>query len=115
MSKRIKKYLDVMLTIPRLPMAMRRIIMRGLEKDKEFVKCICEICDNVIKSNVPMKLCQKRRLSRHKKTIRKLAVQGRKTIFKQKQKLIQQGNGVFLPLLFSIVAPMLANLIGRST
>lgn len=114
MSRRVKKYLDVMLAMPRLPLSIRRIMMRGLEKDKEFVRCICEICDNVIKSNVPMQPHQKRRLGHYKKTIRKLAARGGKILDRKRRYLIQKGNGVFLPLLFSIVAPMLANLIGRS-
>lgn len=82
-------------------------------EDKKFVQCICEICLNLLKGNVPLNKPQKGKLCRHRRTIRKLARNIKNN--KNKKKLLQRGGGVFLPLLFSIVTPILTKLLGGQT
>ena len=83
-----------------------------LLKNTTFVNCICEICLNMVKRVIPLKTDQKRKLRRHSNIIRKLVrkVKTNKNL-KHKKKLLQQGGGVFLPLLFSVVGPLLSKLL----
>jgi len=65
---------------------------------KNLVCCICEICQNILSGNIPLKLSSKKRLSRFKHLVRFLA-KPKANINKKKKLLIQKGGGTFLPLL----------------
>ena len=71
----------------------------------EFVKCVCECVKNVIKRNVQLKPSQLKKLRRHKRSLRDLAL--KKTSLKKKRQILQ--NGGFLNLLIPPVIGFLAS------
>src|ERR1700755_1724463 len=108
MSKLVKKYLPIMLEFKKLdPISKKALIM----EDEKLTKCVCEICLNLIKGNIPLNKPQKVKLRRHKNIIRKLARKVKN--LKNKMKLLQKGSGVFLPLLFSVISPLLSKIISQ--
>ena len=106
MTKRVEKYLPVIKNYSNLTSDEQRKYLQS----ESFVNCICEICLNLIKGVIPLRELQKRKLRRHSSILRKLTSKIKKKNFNNKKKLIQTG-GVFLPLLFSIVAPILTKLL----
>lgn len=109
MSQRVKKYLALMNFIKKMPKTMKNKI-KYLLYDDEFTNCICEVCHNLIKSVIPLKQCHKRKLSRYKRLIRHLGDKNSKNPKIKRRVLLQKG-GAFLPLLFSIITPLLTRFI----
>ena len=73
-----------------------------LEKSKDdLVKCICDLSFNVLKGTAPISKQDKKRLSRHKSSLRKLI--DRKLSLKNKRKVIQSG-GFLLALLTATIS-----------
>ena len=80
-----------------------------LEKSKDdLIKCICDISFNVLKGTAPISRQNKKRLSRHKSSLRKLT--DRKLSLKKKRKVIQSGG--FLSALLGAAIPILGSLFG---
>lgn len=108
MSHRIKQNIDFLKVFPTLSKQMRNKLLNNI--DNGLVNCICEICLNLIKCNIPMEKSHKRRLAHFKHIIRALATKNRTTSLKKKKYIIQRG-GSFLPLLFSLLTPLVAQII----
>lgn len=106
MTELVKKFLPVIKNYKKLSKEEKSKYL----KNTSFAKCVCEICLNLIKGVVPIKEAHKQKLRRHSNIIRKLTRKIKKKNFINKKKVIQTG-GAFLPLLFSIVAPILTKLI----
>ncbi|KAF4530492.1 hypothetical protein B566_EDAN018468 [Ephemera danica] len=64
---------------------------------------------NTLKGRVKLTPLQKRRLSRHKNTLRKLAKRG--DTWKEKRKIISQSGGFLLPLLAPILGTVLSTVL----
>ena len=80
-----------------------------LKKSKDdLVKWICDISFNVLKGTAPISKQIKKRLSRHKSSLRKLIDQ--KLSLKKKRKVIQSGG--FLSALMAAAIPILGSLFG---
>lgn len=109
MSNLLKKYGHVFLNYHKFPIKVKKTIVKNT--DSEFVKCLSEICYNLVRKNVKITKAQRRRLLRFKRCIKTLACKARSN--KLKKKYIQQKGFGFLPLLISIIAPLLGSLIGR--
>ena len=82
------------------PRAVRSIVRAA---DKDVVNTLVECCNNVLKGNVPLTDGQKKKLSRHKRNLRKLV--SKSTPATTKRALLQ--NGGFLG---SLLAPVLTML-----
>lgn len=108
MSCRLKKYSEFVILYNKLSNEMKKSILKNA--DENLVKFICEACLNIIKSNISMTKDHKQRLARSKHTIRELARKNNSVTLKKKKKIIQRG-GSFIPLLFSILSPILSKLI----
>lgn len=81
--------------------------------DVKLIKCICECALNILLGNVPLKNCQKLKLRKHRKTLRKLVE--KRGSWKSKKKFIVQKGG-FLPLLLGpIIGGLLSNLFNTSS
>ena len=81
----------------------------ALEKSKDdLIKCICDISFNVPKGTAPISRQNKKRLSHHKSSLRKLIDQ--KLSLKKKRKVIQSGG--FLSALLGAAIPILGSLFG---
>lgn len=77
------------------------------DADNKFVKCIQQCIFNTLKGNVPLESSEKKRLSKHKTILRRLAE--KRGNLKTKRKLLVQRGG-FLPY---IIGPILGALLSR--
>src|SRR5678816_3410318 len=86
MSSLVVKYLPLIKRFKKLkPVEKRKIICN----DEKFVQCVCELCLNLIKGNVPLNNPQKVKLRRHRNTIKKLSRHIKH--LNNKKKLLQKG------------------------
>jgi len=84
--------------------SVRKAILESA--DLGLTHCLCECALNVLKGNVELHPIQKRKLSRHKKTLRGLIKPG--ISWKRRRNKLIQGGGAFIPLL---LGPILASLV----
>ena len=89
------------------PAVRKQMIKNG---DKELINAICETCKNILKANVPLTPSQKRRLCRHKRTLRELVK--KKVSLKRKKQILQKGG--FLGALITPILSLLGGLIGSN-
>lgn len=88
--------------------ARRQALLRTA--DDTLVRNICECALNTLRGNVRLSADQKKRLSKHRKTLRRLACD--RGSWKSKKRLLVQRGG-FLPLLLApIIGSLVASLIG---
>lgn len=85
------------------PRNIKKIIEHG---GNELIKVLCDCSYNIIKGNVPLTKIQKKRLQRHKQTLRTLGTG--KRISLKKKKLLQKGG--FLGVLLKPIVEVLGNL-----
>lgn len=105
---RLRKHSSVLRVLKTAkPSIVRRIIKNG---SNDLLSVLCECCHNVIKGNVPLTHFQKKRLQRHKNTLRTLANKKKLTLFKKRQ-LLQKGG--FLGVLLGPVIKLLGNLLNQ--
>ena len=114
MMKKFGKHLPFMNIFPKLSRASRKSLLQK-DASNELVDAVCEICLNVIKSNVCMTEAQKIRLSRYKNIIRTLGSKNKSPAHrKRKRNILVQKGGSFLPLLFTLVTPFITRLLGTT-
>ena len=105
MAKEARKYQHELLALchssPQHRLRMLKSAHLGL------VKCICECALNVLKERIPTNKSQKRRLSRFKKVLRKLAA--KRGSLKHKKRIIVQSGGSFLLSLIPIAISALSH------
>ena len=79
--------------------------------NKNFILCICECVKNALKGYLPLKKCQLKSLSRHKQSLRQLAL--KKTSLSRRKKILQRGGllGLLIGPLVSSLSSLLGNLI----
>jgi hypothetical protein len=87
MSARVKQYLPELRRLARMSKKQRNKYVATCPKD--LVLCICEIVRNVIKGHIPVKACHLKKLSPHKRLLRKLALKN--TSLTQRKKILQKG------------------------
>ena len=106
MSARLKKHLPLLQWLSKAKPQSSKALLKTA--DKEVLDTVRECCLNVLKGNVPLTSQQKKRLHKHKHTLRRLA-STKRISDKTKRKLVQKG--VFLAALLgpilSAVLPML--------
>jgi len=74
----------------------------------EQIRCLCECTLNVLNCCVPISDLKKQKLGRHRKLVRKVAID--KLPIQDKHKLFsQKGGGIILPLIVSAVLSLLGN------
>ena len=61
-----------------------------------LIRTVAQVGKNLLKGNIKLSHRQKRRLRRHKKTLRALSV--KRSSLKNKRKLLMQKGGALLPL-----------------
>ena len=81
MSELMRRYLPLLKQMNRMGDRAKRQLIKKC--DREFLGCVSECTKNVIKSNVPLKPAQSRRLRRERSSVRALAL--KKTSFKKKR------------------------------
>src|SRR5688572_13422310 len=109
MSQTLKKFTPYLRVLQKSSPKVRNKLAKK-HCSPEFIKCICECAKNVLVGNVALSAEHKRRLERHKRSLRKLIL--KKTSMKAKKKLIQSGG--FLGALLGPIVKVLGGLFGSS-
>jgi hypothetical protein len=78
--------------------------------DKGLLTCLCECSKNILKGNVPLSPVQKRKLRRHRRSLRELTL--KKISKKKKNKILQKGG--FLGALITPILSLLGGMLGSS-
>jgi hypothetical protein len=112
MSRRVQHLLAALKQVKRLSSNDKKKFLKSCNKD--FIHGLCECIRNMINGRVPLKPCQLKCLSRHKQTLRKLAL--KKTSIIQRKKLLQKGGFLqyLLDPLISGLGSLLANVLKPS-
>lgn len=87
--------------------AQRRTLLEAASKD--LIVCVCDCARNIINGNIGLKPKDKKKLARHKHTLRKLASGGTKGVNKKRRLLVQKGG--FLPLLLGPILGLAGGLL----
>lgn len=96
-----KKYIPILKYLSKANPGERKNIISNASP--KMINTLCECCLNILRGNVPLTPTQKKKLCKHKKTIRRLA--NEKMSLKNRKRVLQRGG--FLPLL---LAPLLAKI-----
>lgn len=109
--RRVEKYRKVLAAIP----SLNRLQLKGIVKNgsNDFISCLCELVDNILRGKIPLTVSQKRKLNRYKLTLRKLGCKSvpltvKKRIFANSQ------SGGFLPFLIPPLLGIAGTLAGRA-
>lgn len=108
MSQRLKKFLPVLKKIKSSDAAKRTEIIENA--DDSFVLCLCDMAKNTLNSSVPLTKAQFKKLSLHKRILRKL-INRKISVQKKKKAILKQGGGFLLPLIAPIIAAVVQGLI----
>jgi hypothetical protein len=89
----------------------RKLILKKANSD--FIKCLADICENIVNGHIILPERQKQCLSKHKKIIRKMA--NKKIGIRKKRKALIQKGGFLAGILpaVSIAASIIAGLLGK--
>lgn len=112
MSKKLKKHAHTLHVLCKAKPSVVRVIVK--EGNKDLVEALCECCLNVLYGNVPLSSSQKKKLTRYKHLMRKLAVKSATSV-DQKKKLLQTG-GFLHSLLYpslKLLGPALGILLSK--
>jgi len=106
--KRIRSNYHTLQVLKTADPKLRKAILANCKS--EFLKTLSECSLNLLRGNVKLTLCQKRRLRKHRVLLRKLA--DRHVSLSAKKSIVQRG-GFLLPLLGAVL-PTIASLIFKS-
>ena len=73
---------------------------------------LCEICLNILRGHIPLSRQGLGHLRKYRHKIRYMA--DRKKNLKVKKRIVQNGSGIFVPLLISALAPLIHRIIDGS-
>lgn len=106
--KRIKQFLSVARNYNSYPSTVKHL----LHQNPEFLKFISDCCQNTL-YNQALHLTKdsKKKLGKHKKTIKMLS--NKKIKLKKKYNILSLRGGAILPILFSVLSPLLTSLAGK--
>jgi hypothetical protein len=94
MSEAVKRQGEMLRFLCRAkPSAVKAVVKNA---SPQLVQTLCECCHNVLKGNVPLTAVQKRRLRRHKSSLRELTK--KKLSVKRRKQILQQGGFIGLLL-----------------
>jgi len=104
--KRLKKHASMLRALTSSSPNVSKAVIRAADKD--LIHTLCECSQNILQGNVPLTNVQKRRLKRHKNTLRNLC----KPQSLQKRKVLLQKGG-FLGALLGPVIGILGSLLAK--
>jgi len=107
--KRIKSNYHTLQVLKTSNPKLRKAILTNSKG--ELVKTLSECSLNLLRGNVKVTPCQKRKLHKHRAVLRKLA--DRRVSLASKKKTVVQRGGFLLPLLGAVL-PTIASLIFKS-
>src|SRR5215472_14726057 len=106
--KGIKSNYSALETLKKAKPKLRKAIL--LNCDPDLLKSVGECALNVLRGNIRLTECSRRKLRKHKSLLRKFS--NKSVSIANKRKIIVQRGGFLLPLL-SAVLPVLASLVFR--
>jgi hypothetical protein len=109
MSKTLKKFAPYLRVLEKSSPKVRSRLAKK-HCSPEFMNCICECAKNVLVGNVNLTPEHKRRLARHKRSLRKLVL--KRTPLTVKKRIVQSGG--FLGALLGPIVKILGGLFGAS-
>ncbi|MCP4364286.1 MAG: hypothetical protein GY800_03185 [Planctomycetes bacterium] len=107
MSKRIKKYLEILKILKKATPEQRKALLKVADPD--LILCLCECVDNILRGNIKLPKKKKDELAKYIKVLRK--IQDR-TIPKERKRALLVQNGGFLPALLAPIIAIAGSLIG---
>lgn len=108
MSRVLGKYKFVLENYHHLPKEIQ-CLLTDQNISNDLLKCVCEMSYNILKKNVSVSNSQKRRLSKYKNVLKILS--DKKSKVSKKRRMLKQVGRGFLPVLFSIIAPIVQSLL----
>jgi len=108
MSARVKKYAQQLRLLHDASPKIRKSLIGGCHP--HVLSCICECAVNILKGHVPLTGAQKKKLRRHKRSLRLLS--SKKVASKRKKRLLQTGG--FIDALLTPILSLLGGLLGRN-
>ena len=108
MVNRLKKFAGLIKNFNVLPKKSQKVLVKNMDND--LFCCVREISHNVLKGRVPLSSIQKSKLRRYKRLLRVLGIRSKSGV-KKARKFINQNGAGLLPLLFSIVGPLISKII----
>jgi hypothetical protein len=113
MSQRLSDIHRELVKLKRLSLKERKHFFKSCSK--ECISKVCECIKNVLNANLKIKPAHLRKLSRHKQTLRVLALKN--TSLARRKKLLQKGGflSILLPALIPALASLLGGLFGHAT
>jgi hypothetical protein len=109
MSCRVNHFAPTLRRLNRLSESSKKRWLKT-NVNKDFIHCICECVQNLLRGKVPLNKKQKSVLVRRKKTLRELV--RRKVNLTRKKKIIQSGG--FLGALLGPIVSILGGLLGNN-
>lgn len=103
------KTAKVLHAIYHLSKEQRKVLLKTA--DRRLVKGVCECALNTIKGNVPLTTTQKKKLAKHKNTLRKLSCKNLKSWQNKKRIIIQKGDGFITALLAPLIGTILSTFL----
>jgi len=110
MASRVKRHLSTLKLIRKASPSFQKVILKNSNSD--FVKCLCEVCINVLNGNINLKKDEKLKLKKHKKLLRYLSNR-KKSLSLKKDRLVQSGSGFLIPLLAPLVGGLVSFLFRK--
>ena len=107
--ERLRKNASTLKLLHKAKPSLRKAILT--KTSPELIRCIYDCALNVLHRNIAITPHCKRKLSRHKTSLRKLT--DKKVSLNTKRKILQQGG--FLLLILSALAPLVGKILGGLT
>src|SRR5437867_10531743 len=106
MTKLLKKYIHHLHLLNHTCCKNRNVIIRN--SSPELIRCICEVCYNLLRGNIPLTKTKKQKLKQYRNIIRYLGSKQEKNLALKKQKLVQRGG--FLPIVLPTILTVAAEI-----
>jgi malonyl CoA-acyl carrier protein transacylase len=110
MSENLRKYADFIKAYPLLHPKARKQVQNTIDKD--LLEVVCDICLNIQEKQVVVTKKQKQKLSKFKNLLKYCSSREHPKL-KKARKIAQKGGSFFLPLLFSIITPLISSFISK--
>lgn len=110
MSSSLKRRWSTIEALPRLTRQEQKVLLQ--HGDPALIRALAEICNNLLQDRIPLDKDQKRKLSRFKAILRKLASKSKSV--KDKRKILVQ-RGCFLSSLIPLVASVVSAIVSATT
>lgn len=110
MSHLLKKHIHELEVLKSCKKCQRDEFLKKSSPD--LIKCICEVCLNILNGNIPLTSEQKKKLESHRNFMRFLVKNKGKNFTTQKRAAIVQKGG-FLPLILGPLLTIAASLLTK--